>query len=74
MSLDPDARAQVYYLAENDHEDDPAWGLSPIWTGSVRQVASWLMVQDSLDGLSVVIEDQVAIWARDLLPRLLDHL
>lgn len=74
MGLDPDTPAQVYYLAENDHEDDPAWGLSPIWTGPLRQVASWLMVQDSLDGLSVVMDGRAAIWARDLLPRLLDHL
>lgn len=74
MDLDPDAPAQVYDLSGNDHEDDPAWGMSPVQTGSLRQIASWLMAQESLDGLSAVIGNSETIWARGLLPRLVGGL
>jgi hypothetical protein len=74
MDLDPNAPAQVYYLSGNDHEDDPAWGMSPVQTGSLRQIAYWLMAQDSLEGLSVVIGHRETIWARDLLSRLISGL
>ncbi len=74
MDLDPDTPAQLYYLSGNDHEDDRAWGQSPVRTGPLRQIAPWLMAQQSLDGLSVVIGSSETIWARNLLSRLVGGL
>lgn len=65
-----DTPVRIYSVSGDDHQDDPAWGLSPIWTGSLGQVASWLMLCETLDGLSVVIDDRKTVWARDLLPAL----
>jgi hypothetical protein len=33
-------RAEIYLATGDDHEDDPAWGIVPIWTGTVRAMTA----------------------------------
>ncbi|WBO23913.1 hypothetical protein [Sphingomonas abietis] len=60
------ARAEIYLITGDDHLDDPAWGIVPIWTGTVRQAIAWLLLADDISQYSVVIGDD-AVWAKDFL-------
>lgn len=59
-------RAEIYLVTGDDHEDDPAWGIVPIWTGTVREAIAWLLLQDDVSRYSVMI-DKYSVWARDFL-------
>lgn len=52
-----------------DSADDPAYGFDPVKAGTPAQVASWLLMQPSLDQLSVVRDGGGSLWARDYLAK-----
>ncbi len=58
---------RVYVVTGEDSADDPAYGFDPIKTGTPVQVASWLLLQPSVEQLSVVRESGGSVWACDYL-------
>ena len=63
------ARVKVYSLTGDDHADDPAPGIEPVYAGSIADVVTWLCARQGDASYSVVLDDGSATWADDCLSR-----